>query len=45
MEDERLRLFAEMAHGGRCREWWAGSLDSYYEIALPLGLRQTPTTS
>ena len=43
-QDESLRLFAEVAHGGRRREWWAGFLDSYYKIALPLGLRQTPIT-
>ena len=34
-QDESLRLFAEVAHGGRRREWWAGFLDSYYKIALP----------
>jgi len=43
-QDESLQLFAEVAHGGRRREWWAGFLDSYYKIALPLGLRQTPIT-
>src|SRR5262247_842937 len=41
-QDESLRLFAEVAHGGRRREWWEGFLDSYYKIALPLGLRPTP---
>jgi len=41
-QDESLQLFAEMAHGGRRREWWEGFLGSYYKIALPLGLRQTP---
>jgi hypothetical protein len=26
------------------REWWEGFLDSYYKIALPLGLRPTPVS-
>jgi hypothetical protein len=40
-QDESLRLFAEVAHGGERREWWEGFLGSYYKIALPLGLRET----
>jgi hypothetical protein len=40
-QDESLRLFAEVARGGERREWWEGFLDSYYKIALPLGLRPT----
>ena len=42
MAPEQITL-AEVA-GGRRREWWAGFLDSYYKIALPLDLRQTPIT-
>jgi hypothetical protein len=41
-QDESLRLFAEVARGGERREWWEGFLNSYYKIALPLGLRPTP---
>jgi hypothetical protein len=41
-QDESLRLFVEVAHGGERREWWEGFLGSYYKIALPLGLRPTP---
>jgi hypothetical protein len=41
-QDESLSLFAEVAQGGRRREWWEGFLDSYYKIALPLGLQATP---
>jgi hypothetical protein len=41
-QDESLGLFVEVARGGERREWWAGFLDSYYKIALPLGLRPTP---
>ena len=41
-QDESLSLFAEVAQGGRRREWWEGFLDSYYKIALPLGLHATP---
>ncbi len=41
-QDESLGLLSEGAKGGRRREWWAGFLDSYYKIALPLGLRPTP---
>lgn len=41
-QDESLRLFVEVARGGERREWWEGFLDSYYKIALPLGLRPTP---
>src|SRR5262245_27997891 len=41
-QDESLGLFAEVARGGERREWWEGFLDSYYKIALPLGLRPTP---
>jgi hypothetical protein len=37
-----LRLFCEVAKGGGRHEWWDGFLASYYEIALPLGLRATP---
>jgi phenol hydroxylase P3 protein len=40
-QDESLRLFAEVARGGERREWWEGFLDSYYNIARPLGLRPT----
>ena len=40
-QDESLRLFTEVARGGERREWWEGFLDSYYKIALPLGLRPT----
>ena len=40
-QDESLRLFAEVARGGARRAWWEGFLDSYYRIALPLGLRPT----
>lgn len=40
-QDESLRLFVEVAHGGARRAWWEGFLDSYYKIALPLGLRPT----
>lgn len=43
-QDESLRLFAEVARGGERREWWEGFLDSYYKIALPLGLRPTPVS-
>jgi len=38
-QDESLQLFAEVARGGARRAWWEGFLDSYYRIALPLGLR------
>ncbi len=41
-QDESLRLFTEVARGGERRKWWEGFLDSYYKIALPLGLRPTP---
>jgi hypothetical protein len=41
-QDESLRLFVEVARGGERREWWEGFLDSYYKIALPLGLQPTP---
>jgi Methane/Phenol/Toluene Hydroxylase len=41
-QDESLRLFVEVARGGERREWWDGFLDSYYKIALPLGLQPTP---
>jgi hypothetical protein len=41
-QDESLQLFVEVARGGQRREWWEGFLDSYYKIALPLGLRPTP---
>jgi len=41
-QDESLQLFAEVARGGARRAWWDGFLDSYYRIALPLGLRSTP---
>lgn len=41
-QDESLALFAEVAQGGRRRQWWEGFLGSYYKIALPLGLRPTP---
>jgi hypothetical protein len=41
-QDESLRLFVEVAKGGARRQWWEGFLGSYYKIALPLGLRQTP---
>ena len=40
-QDESLQLFAEVARGGARRAWWEGFLDSYYRIALPLGLRPT----
>ena len=40
-QDESLRLFVEVAKGGARRLWWEGFLDSYYKIALPLGLRPT----
>jgi hypothetical protein len=40
-QDESLQLFVEVARGGERRDWWAGFLDSYYKIALPLGLRPT----
>jgi phenol hydroxylase P3 protein len=40
-QDESLQLFVEVAKGGQRREWWRGFLDSYYKIALPLGLRPT----
>ena len=43
-QDESLHLFAEVARGGERREWWEGFLDSYYRIALPLGLRPTPVS-
>jgi hypothetical protein len=43
-QDESLRLFAEVARGGERRQWWEGFLDSYYKIALPLGLRPTPVS-
>lgn len=43
-QDESLRLFAEGARGGARRVWWEGFLDSYYNIALPLGLRPTSIT-
>ena len=39
---QSLRLFSEVTKGGERREWWQGFLDSYYKIALPLGLRPTP---
>ncbi len=41
-QDESLRLFSEVAHGGERREWWEGFLTSYYKIATPLGLEPTP---
>ena len=41
-QDESLALFTEVAKGGQRRAWWEGFLDSYYKIALPLGLRPTP---
>src|SRR5262249_8199904 len=41
-QDESLRLFAEVAHGGARQAWWEGFLESYYRIALPLGLTPTP---
>jgi len=41
-QDESLRLFSEVAKGGERRRWWEGFLDSYYKIALPLGLSPTP---
>ena len=40
-QDESLQLFSEASKGGTRREWWAGFLDSYYKIALPLGLKPT----
>jgi hypothetical protein len=40
-QDESLQLFAEVVRGGARRAWWEGFLDSYYRIALPLGLRPT----
>lgn len=40
-QNESLQLFSEVAKGGQRREWWQGFLDSYYKIALPLGLRPT----
>jgi len=43
-QDVSLRLFSEVARGGQRRGWWEGFLDSYYKIALPLGLRPTPLT-
>jgi len=41
-QDESLRLFSDVAKGGQRLAWWQGFLDSYYKIALPLGLRHTP---
>jgi len=43
-QDESLQLFSEVARGGARREWWEGFLDSYYKIALPLGLRPSPVS-
>ena len=40
-QDESLQLFSEVAKGGARQEWWRGFLDSYYKIALPLGLKPT----
>jgi hypothetical protein len=40
-QDECLQLFVEVARGGARRAWWEGFLDSYYKIALPLGLKPT----
>lgn len=44
-QDESLHLFSEVAKGGARREWWHGFLDSYYKIALPLGLRPTSVSA
>jgi len=40
-QDESLQLFVEVAKGGQRQQWWNGFLDSYYKIALPLGLKKT----
>jgi hypothetical protein len=41
-QDESLQLFSEVARGGARRVWWQGFLESYYNIALPLGLKPSP---
>ena len=40
-QDESLQLFVEVAKGGHRQQWWDGFLDSYYKIALPLGLKKS----